>query len=193
MRPRPTMPSVMSARAMQLSGREVVPAVRRGRRGRRRRRCASTRGRAPVRASRLRRRRSRANWRPRRRAWRRRRCRPYRSPRRCRLTMPSAGSAATTRSEIGAYWSRIPAQPRGRRDHVVLGLALRGRELDTGRREQVALELDVGEVVVGEEDSGHEAGGRARADFAPRKRYVRRLELVKRPDRLSHRRATPPL
>ena len=43
-----------------------------------------------------------------------------------------------------------------RRDHVVLGLALRDRELDAGRIEQVALDLEVGELVVGEQDAWHE-------------------------------------
>ena len=61
-----------------------------------------------------------------------------------RLTMPSRGSAATTRSVIGAYWIRKASKSRARRDHVVLGPALRDDELDAGGGEQLALELEVG-------------------------------------------------
>jgi hypothetical protein len=47
-----------------------------------------------------------------------------------RLTMPRRGSAATTRSVIGAYCSRMPRASFARRDHVVLALALREVEPD---------------------------------------------------------------
>ena len=42
-------------------------------------------------------------------------------------------------------------------DHVSLGLALCGDELDAGRGEQVALEPEIGKIVVGEQDPGHGA------------------------------------
>ena len=64
------------------------------------------------------------------------------------------------RAVIGAYCRRIARQPRAMRDHVVLGLALRDHDLDAGRREQRALEVEVGVVVDRRRGSG--ACGRRR-------------------------------
>ena len=104
-----------------------------------------------------------------------------------RLTMPSSGSAATTRSVIGAYWSRMPQQPCAARDHVVLGLALRDHEVDAGRGEEVALEVDVGEVVVGEQDAGHGAGVAGRGLSERGNGNVPAARPVKWPDRIRPR------
>ena len=81
--------------------------------------------------------------------------------------MPSSGSAATTRAVIGAYWQQDAGAVARRGDHVVLGPALRGDELDAGGGEQLALQLDVGEIVVGEQDLGHGGRGRRIADAQP--------------------------
>ena len=46
------------------------------------------------------------------------------------------------------------ATGRGR-DHLVLGLALRSDELDTGGGEEIPLDLQLGKLVVGKQDFGH--------------------------------------
>ncbi len=66
-----------------------------------------------------------------------------------------SASAATTRSVIGAYCSRMPSQSRAASMTAVLGLCLRDHEVDAGGGEERALELDVRKIVVGEQDPGH--------------------------------------
>ena len=92
-----------------------------------------------------------------------------------RLTMPSFGSAATTRSVIGAYCSRMPAQSRAAAITSSSVLHCAVDELDAGARRRVALELEVGKVVVGEQDVGH--GG---ADFGGRRTGTRAQRYVRR-------------
>ena len=42
-------------------------------------------------------------------------------------------------------------------DHLVIGLALRGDELDPGRIEEPALDIEVRKTVIGKQDLGHES------------------------------------
>ena len=67
-----------------------------------------------------------------------------------RLTMPSLGSADDALGDR-RYCSRI-AVDRGRREHVVLGAALGGGELDTPRPRTSRARYAIGKIVVGEED-----------------------------------------
>ena len=84
------------------------------------------------------------------------------------------------------------AVARGR-DHVGVGFALRGDELGAGRGEEIALESDIGIIVVGEKDLGHEVSwvDRGRLDgrlgTGDAQRYVAPGGLVKRSDRFVRR------
>ena len=55
----------------------------------------------------------------------------------------------------GRVLQQDPAAAPGRGHDLVLGPALREHELHPGGFEQPALELDIGEVVIGEENAGH--------------------------------------
>ena len=143
------------ARAAQRARRQVMPAAGADVVVVARRRCAARRAPARARASRLRRRRSRASWRPRRRALRRRAVSTVSKPAPMRLTMPRPGSASTTarrdrrvlQQDAGAV-ARAPRSPRA----SLLHCASFSRR--PALANSVALEVDVGKIVIGEEDLG---------------------------------------
>ena len=124
-----------------LAARRIVPADRsasfqRGRRGRRSPGGAPVPASSPARVSRPRRRRSRANSQPRRHGGGMPRYRSCRSRRRSGSRCRRSGSAASTRSVIGAYCnSKRIALARGL-DHVVFALALRLDQLNAAGRER---------------------------------------------------------
>ena len=144
------------ARAAERPRRQVMPAARHECRGDRRRRCGSAPAPAPARASRLRRCRSPANWPPRRRAARRPSVSIVSNPAPIRLTMPSSRQ----RGDDLLGDRRVLQQDAGTAgcgsDHFGLGPALRVDELDARAREELALEIDVGVIVIGEQDSRHQ-------------------------------------
>ena len=72
-----------------------------------------------------------------------------------RLTMPSLGSAATTRSVIGAYCSRMPAQSRAAAitSSSVLHCAVTSSTPAAANSSRSSFRL--GKLVVGEQDFGH--------------------------------------
>jgi hypothetical protein len=68
-----------------------------------------------------------------------------------------------------------PAAALPRRDHVVLGLALAGDDVHARLAEERELELDVGEVVVGDEElPGHPSTRRLSAAMIASSRIIRR-------------------
>ena len=77
-----------------------------------------------------------------------------------RLTMPRSGRAPDhALGDRRVLQEDAEATLRGG-DHVVLGLALRGPDVDALRGEHVRFELEVGVVVVGEQDARHADVGR---------------------------------
>src|ERR1700674_1707384 len=71
----------------------------------------------------------------------------------------------------------------GGRDHVRLGSALRGDELDARAREQLALEIDIRELVIGKQYLGHRWRRSTRhGRIGPKPRYVAVARRSRRPE-----------
>jgi hypothetical protein len=131
---------------------------------------------------------------------------PYAVPRAClRVDRVEAGADPAHDAEArqrcddafgdGGVLQQDAGASGGCGNHLVLGLALRCRQLDARGGEEVALEIEIRKLVVGEEDFGHgrdrRVAARGEARSATRQRYVAGWGLVKRSDRFRCNRHRP--